>query len=129
MTEEENVREILYEILYETLYETPPFGWNKIPLKLRDEECAQLKEQLPEDLAKRMIMQIDARVRDHHALEKAASAKEGKAESKGDRHMELFVLEWALLQTICGQSVQELLGSTAVLAKYVPSPEKQPGAK
>lgn len=43
--------------------------------------------------------------------------------------MELFVLEWALLQTICGQSVQELLGSAAVLAKYVPSPEKQPEAK
>ena len=131
VTEEEKVREILYEILYET----PPFGWNKIPLKLRDEECAQLKEQLPEDLAKRVIMQIDARVRDHYALakaasaEKAASAKEGKAKSKGDRHMELFVLEWALLQTICGQSVQELLGSAAVLAKYVPFPEKQPGAK
>ncbi len=127
MTEEENVREILYE--------APSFGWNKISLKLRDEECAQLKEQLPEDLAKRVIMQIDARVRDHYALakaasaEKAASAKEGKAKSKGDRHMELFVLEWALLQTICGQSVQELLGSAAVLAKYVPSPEKQPGAK
>ena len=104
-------------------------------MKLRDEERGQLKEQLPEDLAKRVIMQIDARVRDHYALakaasaEKAASAKEGKAKSKGDRHMELFVLEWALLQTICGQSVQELLGSTAVLAKYVPSPEKQPGAK
>lgn len=127
MTEEENVREILYE--------APSFGWNKICLKLRDEERGQLKEQLPEDLAKRVIMQIDARVRDHYALakaasaEKAASAKEGKAKSKGDRHMELFVLEWALLQTICGQSVQELLGSTAVLAKYVPSPEKQPGAK
>ena len=121
MTEEENVREILYE--------TPPFGWNKIPLKLRDEECAQLKEQLPEDQAKRVIMQIDARVRDHYALAKAASAKERKATSKGDRHMELFVLEWALLQAICGQSVQELLGSAAVLAKYVPSPEKQPGAK
>lgn len=131
VTEEENVREILYEILYET----PPFGWNKIPLKLRDEECAQLKEQLPEDLAKRVIMQIDAQVRDHYALKKAvsaekeASAKKRKATSKGDRHMELFVLEWALLQTICGQSVQELLGSAAVLAKYVPSPEKQPGAK
>ena len=127
MTEEENVREILYE--------APSFGWNKICLKLRDEERGQLKEQLPEDLAKRVIMQIDARVRDHYALakaasaEKAASAKEGKAKSKGDRHMELFVLEWALLQTICGQSVQELLGSAAVLAKYVPSPEKQPGAK
>lgn len=125
VTEEENVREILYEILYET----PPFGWTQIPVNLRDEEHKQLKEQLPEDLAKRMIMQIDAQVRDHHALEKAASAKEGKAKSKGDRHMELFVLEWALLQTICGQSVQELLGSAAVLAKYVPSPEKQPGAK
>lgn len=127
MTEEENVREILYE--------APSFGWNKICLKLRDEERGQLKEQLPEDLAKRMIMQIDAQVRDHYALKKAvsaekeASAKEGKAKSKGDRHMELFVLEWALLQTICGQSVQELLGSAAVLAKYVPSPEKQPGAK
>lgn len=127
MTEEENVREILYE--------APSFGWNKICLKLRDEERGQLKEQLPEDLAKRVIMQIDARVRDHYALakaasaEKAASAKEGKAKSKGDRQMELFVLEWALLQTICGQGVQELLGSAAVLAKYVPSPEKQPGAK
>lgn len=121
MTEEENVREILYE--------APSFGWNKICLNLRDEEHKQLKEQLPEDLAKRMIMQIDAQVRDHHALEKAASAKEGKAKSKGDRQMELFVLEWALLQTICGQGVQELLGSAAVLAKYVPSPEKQPGAK
>lgn len=127
VTEEENVREILYE--------APSFRWNKIPLNLCDEECAQLKEQLPEDLAKRVIMQIDAQVRDHYALEKAvsaekeASAKEGKIESIGDRHMELFVLEWALLQTICGQSVQELLGSTAVLAKYVPSPEKQPGAK
>ena len=129
VTEEENVREILYEILYETLYETPPFGWNKIPLKLRDEEHAQLKEQLPEDLARRVIMQIDAQVRDHYALAKAASAEERKAKSKGDRHMELFVLEWALLQTICGQSVQELLGSAAVLAKYVPSPEKQPEAK
>lgn len=127
VTEEENVREILYE--------APFFGWNKIPLKLRDEEHAQLKEQLPEDLAKRVIMQIDAQVRDHYALKKAvsaekeASAKKRKATSKGDRHMELFVLEWALLQTICGQSVQELLGSAAVLAKYVPSPEKQPGAK
>lgn len=121
MTEEENVREILYE--------APSFGWNKISLKLRDEERGQLKEQLPEDLAKRVIMQIDAQVRDHYALAKAASAEERKAKSKGDRHMELFVLEWALLQTICGQSVQELLGSTAVLAKYVPSPEKQPEAK
>ncbi len=127
VTEKENVREILYE--------APFFGWNKIPLKLRDEEHAQLKEQLPEDLAKRVIMQIDAQVRDHYALKKAvsaekeASAKKRKATSKGDRHMELFVLEWALLQTICGQSVQELLGSAAVLAKYVPSPEKQPGAK
>ena len=127
VTVEETVRKILYE--------APSFRWNKIPLNLCDEECAQLKEQLPEDLAKRVIMQIDAQVRDHYALakaasaEKAASAKEGKAKSKGDRHMELFVLEWALLQTICGQSVQELLGSAAVLAKYVPSPEKQPGAK
>ena len=57
------------------------------------------------------------------------AASGGDSEAKGDRHMELFVLEWALLQTICGQSVQELLGSAAVLAKYVPSPEKQPGAK
>ena len=121
VTEEKHVREILYE--------APFFGWNKISLKLRDEERAQLKEQLPEDLAKRVIMQIDAQVRDHYALAKAASAEERKAKSKGDRHMELFVLEWALLQTICGQSVQELLGSTAVLAKYVPSPEKQPEAK
>ena len=120
-TESEDIREILDGI--------PHFGWTQIPVNLRDEEHKQLKEQLPEDLAKRMIMQIDAQVRDHHALEKAASAKEGKAKSKGDRQMELFVLEWALLQTICGQSVQELLGSAAVLAKYVPSPEKQPGAK
>ena len=71
VTEEENVREILYEILYET----PPFGWTQIPVNLRDEEHKQLKEQLPEDLAKRMIMQIDARVRDHYALAKAASAE------------------------------------------------------
>lgn len=120
-TESEDIREILDGI--------PHFGWTQIPVNLRDEEHKQLKEQLPEDLAKRMIMQIDAQVRDHHALEKAASAKEGKAKSKGDRQMELFVLEWALLQTICGQGVQELLGSAAVLAKYVPSPEKQPGAK
>lgn len=120
-TESENIRKILDGI--------PHFGWTQIPVNLRDEEHKQLKEQLSEDLAKRMIMQIDAQVRDHHALEKAASAKEGKAKSKGDRQMELFVLEWALLQTICGQGVQELLGSAAVLAKYVPSPEKQPGAK
>lgn len=120
-TESEDIREILDEIHH--------FGWTQIPVKLRDEERKQLKEQLPEDLAKRVIMQIDAQVRDHHALEKAASAKEGKAESKGDRHMELFVLEWALLQTICGQGVQELLGSGAALAKYMDSPEKQPEAQ
>ena len=98
-------------------------------MNLRDEEHKQLKEQLSEDLAKRMIMQIDAQVRDHHALEKAASAKEGKAKSKGDRQMELFVLEWALLQTICGQGVQELLGSGSALAKYMNPPEKQPEAQ
>lgn len=126
-TESEDIRKILDGI--------PHFGWTQIPMNLRDEEHKQLKEQLPEDLAKRVIMQIDAQVRDHYALKKAvsaekeASAKKRKATSKGDRHMELFVLEWALLQTICGQSVQELLGSAAVLAKYVTSPEKQPGAK
>ena len=43
--------------------------------------------------------------------------------------MELFVLEWALLQTICGQSVQELLGSAAALEKYGNPPEKQPEAQ
>ena len=43
--------------------------------------------------------------------------------------MELFVLEWALLQTICGQGVQELLGSGAALAKYMNPPEKQPEAQ
>ena len=120
-TESEDIREILDGI--------PHFGWTQIPVNLRDEEHKQLKEQLPEDLAKRMIMQIDAQVRDHHALEKAASAREGKAESKGDRQMELFVLEWALLQTICGQGVQELLGSGAALAKYMNPPEKQPEAQ
>lgn len=120
-TESEDIRKILDGI--------PHFGWTQIPMNLYDEECARAKGQFPRGQGKRIIEEIDARVRDHHALEKAASAKEGKAESKGDRHMELFVLEWALLQTICGQSVQELLGSAAVLAKYVPSPEKQPGAK
>ena len=120
-TESEDIRKILDGI--------PHFGWTQIPVNLRDEEHKQLKEQLSEDLAKRMIMQIDAQVRDHHALEKAASAKEGKAKSKGDRQMELFVLEWALLQTICGQGVQELLGSGAALAKYMNPPEKQPEAQ
>ena len=121
-TESEDIRKILDGI--------PHFGWTQIPVNLRDEEHKQLKEQLSEDLAKRMIMQIDAQVRDHYALEKAvsaekeASAKEGKIESIGDRHMELFVLEWALLQTICGQSVQELLGSAAALEKYGNPPEK-----
>ena len=121
MTEEESIREILYE--------APSFGWNKISLNLSDEERKQLKEQLPEDLANRVIMQIDARVRDYHALKKEASAEEGETKSKGNRHMELFVLEWALLQTICSQSAQELLGSAAVLAKYMTAPEKQPEAK
>lgn len=75
MTEEKHVREILYE--------APFFGWNKISLKLRDEERAQLKEQLPEDLAKRVIMQIDAQVRDHYALKKAVSAgKRGVCQEK-----------------------------------------------
>ena len=121
MTEEETVREILYQ--------APSFGWNQISLNLHDKERAALKEQLPEALANRVIMQIDAQVRDYYAMKKAASDEEEGAKSKGNRHMELFLLEWALLQTICGQSAQELLGSAAALAKYMTAPEKQPAAK
>lgn len=120
-TESEDIRKILDGI--------PHFGWTQIPMNLYDEECARAKGQFPRGQGKRIIEEINARIRNPRAQEKTASAKERKAKSKGDRHMELFVLEWALLQTICGQSVQELLGSAAVLAKYVPSPEKQPGAK
>lgn len=98
-----------------TLDRIPPFGWNYISLNLREEECIFLRKELPKHLATKVIAQINAPVKDQHTIEKTALAGAGGVRPKRERRLELLTLEWALLQTICGQSVQQLLGIMAAL--------------